>query len=74
MDKTLFQNISEGVERQQMLLDNADGVEEISFTRMLTPEQIADLKDELPESDYEILPMHPVEGREGRQEGAQRQV
>ena len=37
MDKTLFQNISEGVERQQMLLDNADGVEEISFTRMLTP-------------------------------------
>ena len=26
MDKTLFQNISEGVERQQMLLDNADGV------------------------------------------------
>ena len=49
MDKTLFQNISEGVERQQMLLDNADGVEEISFTRMLTPEQIADLKDELSE-------------------------
>ena len=40
MDKTLFQNISEGVERQQMLLDNADGVEEISFTRMLTPEQM----------------------------------
>ena len=54
MDKTLFQNISEGVERQQMLLDNADGVEEISFTRMLTPEQIADLKDELSEQCIQL--------------------
>ena len=54
MDKTLFQNISEGVERQQMLLDNADGVEEISFKRMLTPEQIADLKDELSEQCIQL--------------------
>lgn len=54
MDKTLFQSISDGVERQQMLLDNADGVEEISFKRMLTPEQIADLKDELSEQCIQL--------------------
>lgn len=54
MDKTLGQHLSEGVERQQFLLDNADSVEKISFKRMLTPEQIADLKDELSEQCIQL--------------------
>lgn len=54
MDKTLGQHLSEGVERQQFLLDNADGLEEISFARMLTPDQVADLKDQLSEQCIQL--------------------
>jgi gas vesicle protein len=46
MDKQLLQNLS-AKERQETLKDSADRIEEFSYTKPFTPEQIRVFKDDL---------------------------
>lgn len=53
MDKSLFQEYPED-QRRQMLADNADSIEPISYTKRFTHEELAEFKHELSEKAIEI--------------------
>lgn len=47
MEKALFQDVKDLGRRQQMLLDNADEVEEMDFNKSFSTDQLASLKEKL---------------------------
>lgn len=53
MEKYILQDMSEA-ERKQMLIDNADGVEEMGYTKPMTQKQIDDTKQLLAEETIQL--------------------
>ena len=53
MDKYILQELSEA-ERKQTLIDNADGVEEMGYTKPMTQKQIDDTKQLLAEETIQL--------------------
>lgn len=53
MEKTLFQELPK-LQRIQMLRDNADTAEEIGYSKALSGDQLAELKDKLVENNIQL--------------------
>jgi hypothetical protein len=55
MEKTLGQDIENLQERERLLKDNAETVEDIGYSKPLRPEQIEKLKEKLSDSTIKLL-------------------
>lgn len=54
MEKELGKEYAKGIERKRFLEDNCDGVEELSYTKKLPEEEVADLKEQLVVNNIEL--------------------
>lgn len=54
MDRFLGQDIQDLRERTQFLRDNADGIEELGYTKQLPSEELERLKEELVENNIQL--------------------
>ena len=54
MERELGKDLAQGKTRVAFLMDNCDAVEEKGYMRPYTPEELAKLKEKLPQTDIEI--------------------